>query len=471
MQDYWGTARFTGLGGAMGALGGDFGAIITNPAGLATYRKSEIMITPSIFTASTQSSFWDNPQTDLKYNFNISNLGMVITNTYSKRVNGEEVPGWKSVSYAFGINRLANYNRDVYYNGFNPDNSMIDKFLEIANSGSGVAPSEITDRYPFDAGLAYQTYLIDPILTDTMHYASKVPYGGVEQSRKISTRGGFDEYLFSIAGNYDNKIQIGVTIGMPRIRYTEESSYHEEDVNDTIAGFKSFTKTDYLKTTGSGVNFRLGLIYRITPYIRVGGALHSPSFLSLRDDYSSTMSSDLESTGNYQWDSPDGTFKYNLTTPWRAVISGAVLFKTRGLISVDYEWLDYSNTFFGFATSEQAFESQLNQTIRDKYGPSGSLRLGGEYRFGVFIIRGGINYSGSPFQPGVAVQDADLSRAAFSLGGGLHDKNYFMDLTYVSASSTSMDVPYTLSDPNETVGGAVLTNASSNILFTFGLRF
>ena len=33
-----GTARFMGAGGAMGALGADFGTLSTNPAGLAMFR-------------------------------------------------------------------------------------------------------------------------------------------------------------------------------------------------------------------------------------------------------------------------------------------------------------------------------------------------------------------------------------------------------------------------------------------------
>ena len=36
-----GTARYLGMGGAFGALGGDISAMNTNPAGLAIYKSSE----------------------------------------------------------------------------------------------------------------------------------------------------------------------------------------------------------------------------------------------------------------------------------------------------------------------------------------------------------------------------------------------------------------------------------------------
>lgn len=36
------TARSVGVGGAMGAIGGDFSTLSTNPAGLGFYRSSEL---------------------------------------------------------------------------------------------------------------------------------------------------------------------------------------------------------------------------------------------------------------------------------------------------------------------------------------------------------------------------------------------------------------------------------------------
>ena len=40
-----GTARFVGMGGAMGALGGDISVIGTNPAGIGIYRSNDVMTT------------------------------------------------------------------------------------------------------------------------------------------------------------------------------------------------------------------------------------------------------------------------------------------------------------------------------------------------------------------------------------------------------------------------------------------
>jgi hypothetical protein len=75
IPQYGGTARTVGVGGAMGALGGDFATISMNPAGLATYRMSEFTYSPGFHAAkagsellnsgtgsTTQRSTYDRPQ-------------------------------------------------------------------------------------------------------------------------------------------------------------------------------------------------------------------------------------------------------------------------------------------------------------------------------------------------------------------------------------------------------------------------
>ncbi len=45
-----GTARYTAMSGAFGALGSDFSSLSTNPAGIATFKGSvKMMMSPSFF--------------------------------------------------------------------------------------------------------------------------------------------------------------------------------------------------------------------------------------------------------------------------------------------------------------------------------------------------------------------------------------------------------------------------------------
>lgn len=89
-----GTARYTAMSGAFGALGGDFSVLSTNPAGIGIYRSSEVSFTPSIFSANTKSNFDGNTSSANKTNFNFGNAGLILTNKI--RNEGE---GWKSWSF------------------------------------------------------------------------------------------------------------------------------------------------------------------------------------------------------------------------------------------------------------------------------------------------------------------------------------------------------------------------------------
>ena len=75
---FGGTARSMGVGGAFGALGGDFSVASSNPAGLGIYQKSEVVFTPSLFVSNTETAYLGETKTDGRSNFNFNNLGIVL---------------------------------------------------------------------------------------------------------------------------------------------------------------------------------------------------------------------------------------------------------------------------------------------------------------------------------------------------------------------------------------------------------
>ena len=56
-KDLNGTARFVGMGGAMGALGGDISTMGTNPAGIGIYRSNDIMGTFGFLSYGLESNY------------------------------------------------------------------------------------------------------------------------------------------------------------------------------------------------------------------------------------------------------------------------------------------------------------------------------------------------------------------------------------------------------------------------------
>ena len=56
-NDLNGTARFVGMGGAMGALGGDISVMSSNPAGIGIFRSNDVSISFGFNNTSTKSNF------------------------------------------------------------------------------------------------------------------------------------------------------------------------------------------------------------------------------------------------------------------------------------------------------------------------------------------------------------------------------------------------------------------------------
>lgn len=95
-----GTARYLGMGGAFGALGGDISSMSSNPAGLGIYRSSEIVTTLSLSSIKAKSD-WGGSKVDAnKTKFNFDNIAYV---GYFPTGNDEGLIGW---NVGFSYNRV-----------------------------------------------------------------------------------------------------------------------------------------------------------------------------------------------------------------------------------------------------------------------------------------------------------------------------------------------------------------------------
>ncbi len=449
-----GTARYAGMSGAFGALGGDFATLASNPAGIGIYRTSEISATPSIFVGQTGSNFLGNTQDESRVNFNFGNMGMVYTN---KLNNNESSPGWKSWNFGFGYNRINNFHNRSSYEGFNDSNSMTDYFVENAN---GLNPDNLD---PFFESLAWYTYLIND---DSLNnYSAAAPGGNIVQRRNSETRGSIGELDFTFGGNYSNRLYIGGTFGFTTLRYIEESTYEELDKTNLIDSLNQYEFYQNLDTKGSGFNFKFGVIYRINDIVRIGGAIHTPTWYKMHDDFSSEINSRFDSTSTYRREAL-GEFDYNMTSPFKAIGSIAFVFGKNGLLSADYEFADISSTRFDAGGSSF---TETNSMIRKKYRESGIVRLGTEWKLANISLRGGTAFTSSPIASAYKVSGYDFSEVNYSGGIGIRDNNTFVDFSYVYKQSKEYYQPYTLY--GEDVPGVKNTVSSHNFLVTFGWKF
>lgn len=441
-----GTARFTSMGGAFGALGGDFSSLSLNPAGIAIYRKSEITFTPALFSSFSKTNHYGNSGFGNKANFHFGNAGIVAT------FNTGDNTGWISSTIGFGYNHQNNYNSRLSIEGVNNESSLLDMYKQQI---------ETNEYNPFGSLLAWDAYLID---SANGEFFTMIPNYGEIQKKTINRSGSKGETVFSFGGNYENRLYLGGTVGFTKIRFSEVSTYTETtDSKDTTTKLNSFSLTENLTTTGSGINFKLGMIYRVHDFVRVGGAVHTPTYYDLSDKWDAKLNADYEDT-LFNFASDIGLNDYSIVTPFKAIGSFAILFGKAGLFSFDYEFVDYSLARISGTGANNYSYSSENKEISDKYIACGNIKMGTEWRINPFSFRAGFANYGNPFSAGIGNKGSVNS---FSGGFGIREEGYFIDFSYVLSKATEK---YYLYHPS-LVRGTNFEFLSQNFLITLGIRF
>jgi hypothetical protein len=455
--NFFGTSRFNAMGGAFTALGGDFSSISLNPGAMGVYRSSEIVFTPAFDFNYTNSSVKGISSNDSKLNVNISNISYLG----NFNASSHDIISW---SFAFGYNRLANFNNEYSVNITSESPSLLQSYINDLNVGNGTYEGDIPDLYPFDINLAYQNYLINPLATDTLHYSHEMANAtSIDKYKNVSTRGGIGETFFGYGANLNDVLFFGATVGFPKIRYIEKSVYQESN-NDTSVTVKSFTKNDYLKTTGNGINFKLGIIYRATDWFRFGLALHSSTYYSMHDTWDSNMSAEFKDNRSYSYSSPIGLYDYNLRTPYRVEAGVGFIIAQNGALSIDYEYVDYTVAKFNPSSNSPDGYSfvEENKNIDLLYKPVHNIRAGFEWKLTEELrIQLGYRWYDNPY-----VFAKNPNQQILSGGFGYKTDEFYVNLGYFYQNQQQQTL---LHYGSQEVINNNLSN--QNVSVSFGVRF
>ncbi len=316
--------------------------------------------------------------------------------------------------------------------------------------------------------------------------------GGVNQMKSVQENGGINEYTISLGGNYKEKLMLGITIGIPTINYYRTTTYTESLADGNNAtnpyGFSSFTYNQDLNITGGGINAKIGAIYKVNDMFRIGAAFHSPTYYSITDISRPGISVQGDSSGVLSVDNggiQQGQFNYNMTTPWKGVLSATILLNNLGFITADYEFVDYSSMRYQylpdeFGNSYQAEQNAMNQAIKKTYQPASNFRLGGEARISkYFMARAGFGYYGNAYTPygQSTVTSYTTERIDLSAGIGFRFNRFFTDLGLVHSMYQGYEQPYSI-DYSGVVSGSPATVPTAktnyninNIALTMGVKF
>ena len=501
-----GTARNISLGGAMGALGGDFSGISTNPGGIAVYRSSEFTFTPSLHYSQTEANFYGTTSSDNKFNVPFQQIGFVGTYKPIREASS----GLISTHFGIGYNRTNSYSRNTFIQATGLLSSLLDEYVDQANQGNW------NDFYN---GMAYDNYLLrnNPFEESEKKYLNDFQYvaedpntpnfgadQGLNHSRLISEKGNSGEFNLSLGANFNHNLYLGASMGISSQNY-EKGITHFEEVNggwesltdayiyyralDGWEAREDFTFTESVSTSGLGINLKVGAIYKPTTSLRIGAAVHTPTFYSFDEEYNTSIESNyidlgldeindealIYDTGGTDQDQLFGEFSYNFRSPFKAIGSLAYTFKNYGLISMDYEYLDYSSMQYYSSTSsitEMQDINNKNNLIKSIFRATHNFKFGAEFKpTEVFTLRAGYSTNQSPYKEGHFKNNDKYQ--TFSGGIGYRMNDMFIDFGYMLRHEQYGYSLYTVAPnmPGGELETAEIDSKQHQLAVTLGWRF
>lgn len=468
-QDIRGTARYMGMAGAFGALGGDITTLSQNPAGIGVYRNSDIAATidlsnqvSSVNTAGVKSS-------DNKFKFSCNNFGFVWTVRFNQQA-------LKNLNFGFAYNKQKSFDRTykTSYSGITGASSLSSYIAALSEGYSANAFSDDGSSYnPYDQSpwlnvLGYQSYLISPKSTANNTWSGIVGSGSeATGDLYVREKGSIDEYNFNIGGNIYDVFYWGIGLTVTDFSYDLQSGYGESLTNGYLPGDEGvvvapnasgwYLMQNMLHTNGSGVKANLGVIMRATNNFRLGFAFHTPNYYKMTDTYIASVKYDFNQNGtsyNDLAETPNGSYSYEFQSPWRMIASAAYVFGQGGILSFDYEYTASSGMSFDDPYSVDMFYN-TNREISEMLSPVHTFKIGGELRITPqFSVRLGYAYQTSPVKseyrsgreiPTVGTSTIftlDRETNYFTVGLGYRFSNVYVDLAYMHRYRSSDLFPF-----------------------------
>lgn len=518
-KDLNGTARFVGMGGAMGALGGDITTMGTNPAGIGIYRSNDVMTSFSYSAYGMESKYEGQKSTIDKNRWSFDNIGVVFATKI-----GNQTP-FRYVNFGFNYKRSKSFYKNMSMSGMmgvveNPSNPGSPYYVSQTNSMALQATD--AERYVWDnsrqhldfdnanrifsdpdagwlGALGYQGGLTerDRIDNEPDLY---VPFLPVEPSSVFNSRekGGIDQYDFNVSFNINDRVYLGLTIGAYDVDYDKYSGYDE-----SYKRGEGYSLESYNNISGSGFDVKMGLILRPFEYspFRIGFAVHTPTFYKLTYSTSAIVTNDYRDAKTDELkriivDTYDyvGDMKrdYRLVTPWKYNVSLGYTVGTSLALGAEYEYEDYSTMKFKYSSNDGGGDMEFeNAEVKNCLKGEHTFRIGAEYKvIPEFAFRLGYNYSSAVFRDEAVkyipsnslITDTDFSnkrsQSNYTLGIGYRGKMFYADLAYQLSTYKENFYPFynefeltqgewTMVTPPATK----VTNTRSQVLLTVGMRF
>jgi hypothetical protein len=452
--------RAIGMGGAYTALGADFTNFFQNPAGIAAYKKQNMEFGLSLLSRSTQVDFNNRVSSTGSTGLGINTFG--FTSTF-----GTAGSGWGPWIYGLAYGRTQSFKRKYDLESSDNQSSLLDVYTNQLNDYNPDT-TDVTSSFPFGAGLAWQSYLINPITLNTYNHVN-IDNNTFTRRQHVEEKGYVRETCLSVARAFEEKLFLGASFAFRKVVFEKNSTYSESfSSNGTAINYSLIedNNTSDVVTKGPSVQVKLGVQYVPSPYVRLGAFWHSSCKQSISDNYVAKMETTFGSSAPDNFSSDKNVFDYGFQIPAAVGAGAALILGNFGILSADYESSDFSKmTMYGITggTSEFALE---NQAIQENFKRVHKGRLGTEFRLGdVYRLRAGVGYKTSVYTE-LAQKPAE-PLFNWNVGGGYKKDDFYCDGALMITKNKD---GYFLYDPL-LISMASIDNLLVQVSFSFGVRF
>jgi len=473
VENLTGSARFRGMSGAFGAVGGDLSSINQNPAGSIFFNNNYATFTGGIYNSKNISRYYGSATNYNDNSFDLNQAGVLFVFKDNNPKNN-----WKKITVAFNYENTNNFNNSLYSAGINPYNSIDKYFLRFANGlpqEGGITLQTLESAYFEDlnfidqqAFLGYQAYIFNPVNNTPQNttYVTNVPTNGnyFQDNYTIST--GYDgKFTANFATAYKDKLFLGINLNYNFTDIVKTTSVFESyDTIDTTTGLQSIQFDTETHTFGNGFSFNLGAIAKATESLRVGLAYQSPTWYRLEDEQRQAIFANCPdcSTLNPIVYNPGITMiykPYTVQTPSKWTGSFVYIFGKKGLVSADISTKKYSNTSFKPKDEFIGINSYLSSVLKNAI----EVRIGGEYRFKQMSFRAGYRFDQSPYK--VDQTFGDLTGYSGGLGYSFGDGRIDLAYSYDHRNFNYSFLSSGMTDP------ARVSRYNNNVSLSYSMNF
>lgn len=481
-----GTARYVGMGGAMDALGADISTLASNPAGIGLFRRSALNVSGSLVMQTNGEKFAGEGLTRAS----LDQLGFV----YAVKNNSKSY-----INFAFNYHKSKNF-AQILSASDKLENASQNKLTALKYAYGKELPAKHAELMWNAIDNLYSQALPYDSIADLFEYVSADYY-----SFNRSSKGYIGEYDFNISGNINNRVYLGLTVGLHQVHYQDYSEYMEHLVSG-----EDIVIADNRMITGAGADIKLGVIFRpvATSPFRIGLSVATPTWYDLTTE-GQTGLYDARTGESFTEKTANSRYEFKLNTPWKFGLSLGHTVGSYLALGASYEYAAYQNMdthviegyeydyWYGDAYSVSNSDRAMNEHTQETLKGVSTLKLGLEYKpESELALRAGYNFL-SPMYDMKGDKDGTLlsngscyasstdytnwkATNRFTLGAGYTVKNWNFDLAWqmtVKKGEFSPFIPYygaadNSPHPDDNVADVVAVKHNrSQLLLSIGYRF